>query len=242
MMLLCYAIARRKGYGTVRKKATKKEIWKSFKDAAWALFLPLVLIMGLRTGVFTPTEGGAMCVVYAVLVGRFVYKELRWKDLGKILIESVEGTAGVMFIIATAKALGLYLSWERIPIIISEAVISACSSKAMFLLLTNILLLLIGCFFDGTAALLLIGPLLIPAAQEFGINLIHFGIILSINLTMGGVTPPFGGMMYVSTSITGTTIEGYAKKCVLFLAVMVGCLLLFTYVPQISLLIPNFLS
>ena len=242
MMILCWRIAVKQGYGSVREKARGKEIWKVTKDAAWALFLPFGLIMGLRIGMFTPTEGGAMCVVYALLVGKFVYKELKWSDLKPIIIESVEGTAGVMFIIAAAKAFGLYLSWERVPITISEAIISFCSNKYQFLLLVNLLLLIIGCFFDGTAALLLIGPLLIPAAKSYGIDLIHFGIILSINLTLGGVTPPFGGMMYVATSITGSTIEGYARKALPFLAVMIGCLLLFTYVPDIVLLIPRLLS
>lgn len=245
MLALCGMAAfmsKKRGYKATRENfGTPKEFAMNLKESIWALFLPFGLVMGLRFGVFTPTEAGASCIVYALFVGIVIYRTIKLEHMFQILRESVEATAGIMLIICASIAFGKFLTWERIPMIISEAILSICNTQWQFLLLVNILLIIIGMFFEGGAAMILLAPLLVPAAQSLGVNLIHFGIVMAINLTIAGVTPPFGAMMFVSTSITGCTFSEYCKEvwpwCVLLFAV----LFILTFLPGIILFVPNLL-
>lgn len=243
MMLLTWRISKKRGYKPSRERKTEgKELRKALIDAIPALFVPFGLILGLRFGLFTPTEGGAICVLYSLIVGIFVYKELKLKDIPNVIKESVVNTAGVMFILAGAQTFSLYLTWERLPNMVSEMMIAGISSPIVFLMIVNILLLIVGMFFDGGAAMILLAPLLVPAASALGIDLVHFGIVLAVNLTIAGMTPPFGAMMFVSTSITGTKIEDYTKHALPYIGQLVLCLLLITYIPQLVTFLPNLLS
>ena len=243
LMILTRQISVKRGYKPVtEKKATGKEILIALKDSIWALFMPLGIIMGLRFGIFTPTEAGAVSIVYALIVGKFIYKELKMSDLKHILLESATISAGIMLILAAAQVFGSYLTWEKIPMIISDALTSNISEPWMFLLIVNILLIIIGCFFDGGAAMVLLAPLLVPTAMAMDIDLIYFGIIMAINLTIAGFTPPFGSMMFVTTSITNTKIEDYIRESLPYIAVLVLVLIILSYLPQITMLIPNLLS
>lgn len=243
LMVLVGVIARKRNYKPSRTaKPTAGEVLHSLKDSIWALFLPFGLLMGLRFGIFTPTEAGAMCVVYSVIIGKFVYKELKLSQIPAILKESVTATAGIMFIIGAANAFGSFLTWERIPIIFSEFLINSVSEPWMLLLVVNILLLIVGFFFEGGAAMILLAPLLVPAASAMGIELIHFGIVMAINLTIAGVTPPFGAMMFTTLAITEVPMIDYIKEVIPFLILLIGLLLLFTFVPQIILCVPNLLA
>ncbi len=242
LMATVAVISKKRKYAPSRAKGpTGREVLDHLKESAWALFLPFGILMGLRFGMFTPTEAGAISVFYAVLVGVFVYKELRLKHIEAILMESVEATAGVMFIIAAANAFGSYLTWERIPITITEVLISNISSPAAMLFIIMVLLLVVGCFFEGGAAMVLLAPLLVPAVSKLGVDLVHFGIVMCINLTIAGFTPPFGTMMFVTTSITGVKIEDYIRESIPFIAALIGVLFLLVYVPDIVLFIPNLL-
>lgn len=243
LMVLTYFISKKRNYRPSReKRASIGEFGRTALDSIWALFVPFGLVMGLRMGMFTPTEAGAVCIVYSIIVGAFIYKELKLKDLPSIVMESVTATAGVMFILTGAQAFSSYLTWERLPNAISEFMISNINSPVVFLLMVNLLLLIIGCFFDGGAAMILLAPLLVPAAQALNIDLIHFGIILSINLTVAGFTPPFGSMMFVTTSIAGVKIEDYTREALRYIGCMVLVLLTVTFIPQVSLLVPNLLG
>ncbi len=243
MMLLTWFISKKRGYKATREHFIgMKAFAKALVKSVWALVIPLGIIMGLRLGWFTPTEAGAVCVVYSLFVGLFIYRDLKVSDFKKIMLEAVTATAGVMFILAGAQAFGQYLTWERLPNMVTELIMGGINNKYVFLLVVNILLLVVGCFFDGGAAMILLAPLLVPAAQSFGVDLIHFGIVLSINLTIAGITPPFGSQMFVTTAVTGVTIEQYAKESVPYLLMMVGALLLLTFVPQIVMLLPNLLA
>lgn len=243
LMIVTYFVAKKNQYKPSREKcASPKEITTALLDALWALFVPLGIVMGLRLGWFTPTEAGAICIVYSLFVGKFIYKELRIRNLPAIIRESVEATAGVMFILCASKAFSIYLTWERIPIMISEFMIDNISSATMFLLVCNVLLLVIGFFFDGSAAMILTAPLLVPAAQSLGINLVHFGIIMSINLTIGGITPPFGTMMFTTISIAKVKMQDYMKAALPFIGALVALLLVLTYIPDVILFVPNLLS
>ncbi|WP_019536476.1 TRAP transporter large permease [Paenibacillus ginsengihumi] len=243
LMIAVAIISKKRGYGAIReKRATLKEIFKQLLDSVWALLLPFGIIMGLRVGMFTPTEAGAMSVLYAVVIGAFIYRKLKWSDIPAIIKESIMATAGVMFIIGAANAFGSYLTWERIPLIVSDALINNISDPFVLLLIINLLLLVVGCFLEGGAAMVMLAPLLVPAAAALGVDLVHFGIIMCINLTIAGFTPPFGTMMFVTTSITGVKIEQYTRASLPFLLVLLLVLFLVTYIPQIVLFIPNLLS
>ena len=159
-----------------------------------------------------------------------------------IIKETIASTASIMFLLAAAQALGRYLTWESLPQQISELLVSTFSTKWTYLLAVNILLLVIGCFFDGGAAMVLTAPLLAPAASMLGIDLIHFGIIMAINLTIGGVTPPFGTLMFVTCQITDTKMERFVKAVIPFLISEIVVLFLCTYVPQLVTALPNTLN
>lgn len=243
LMILTRHVSHKRGYKPSREtRATMKEFGKTLIDSIWALFVPFGLVMGLRFGLFTPTEAGAMCIAYALAVGIFIYRELKVKDLIPIIKESVTATAGVMFILSGAQAFSSYLTWERLPNIISEFMLANINSPIVFLMVVNALLLIVGCFFDGGAAMILLAPLLVPAAESLGIDLIHFGIVLCINLTIAGITPPFGSQMFVTTSIAGLKIEDYAKESIPYIGCMILILFLITYIPQITLIVPRLLG
>lgn len=243
MMVVTWMIAKKRNYKPSREKAvTPKELGRAIVDAIPALLVPFGLVLGLRAGIFTPTEAGACCVVYSLVIGFFVYRKLTIKDLPKIIKESVVNTAGVMFILAGAQCFSMYLTWERLPNMISEALINGISSPYVYLLMVNILLLIVGMFFDGGAAMILLAPLLVPAAQALGIDLIHFGIVMAVNLTIAGVTPPFGAMMFITTSITETKIEDYTREILPYIGQLILSLLMITYIPQIVTFLPNLLG
>lgn len=243
LMLINWLISKKRKYKPSREKmGTPKEFWSALKEAIWALFVPFGIIMGLRYGICTPTEAGALCILYSLIVGIFVYRELKISMVKDIIVESVTATAGVMFILCGANVLNGYLTWERIPMMVSEALISGISSKYVFLLVINVLLLVLGCFFDGSAAILLLAPLLVPVAEVLGIDLIHFGIIMCINLCIGGFTPPFGVQMFTTCAITGCSVDKYTKDALPLVGTLVVVLLLLTYVPGIVMFVPNLLS
>lgn len=243
LMILNWLISRKRNYKPSREKmGTPKEFGKALKESIWALFVPFGIVMALRLGICTPTEAGAMCILYSVIIGAFVYKELKLSMIKDILIESVTATAGVMFVLAGANVLNGYLTWERIPMMISEALTAGISSKYVFLLVVNLMLLMIGCFFDGGAAMVLLAPLLVPVAEAMGIDLIHFGIVMCINLTIAGFSPPFGSQMFTTCAIANCSIERYAKQALPFMGALVAVLLILTYIPDIVLLVPNLLA
>jgi len=240
LMVTVSVVSRRRGYRPARdRRASAREIGRQVLDSSWALFLPFGLLLGLRFGIFTPTEAGAICVLYAVLVGAFVYKQLKWTQLPAILLESAEATAGVMFIICAAQAFGSYLTWEGIPLAVSAALTEHISSPWVMLLVINLVLLFIGFFFEGGAAMVLMAPLFVPVAKALGIDLVHFGILMSINLTIAGFTPPIGTMMFITLSIARVRMEDYVREAWPFLLVLIAVLLLITFVPGIVLFLPN---
>lgn len=243
LMVMNWIISRKRNYKPSRERmGTPKEFLSALKESVWALFIPFGLVMMLRLGVCTPTEAGAMCILYSIIIGAFVYKELKVSMIRDIVKESVTATAGVMFILAGANVINGYLTWERIPMMISDALTAGISSKYVFLIIVNVMLLLVGCFFDGGAAMILLAPLLVPVAEAMGIDLVHFGIVMCINLTIAGFTPPFGSQMFTTCAITGCSIEDYAKDAVPFVVTLVIILLLMTYIPQIVMFVPNLLS
>lgn len=240
LMITVSIISRKRGYGATReKRATGKEIALQMKDSIWALLLPFGIILGMRVGFFTPTEAGAMAVLYCLFIGFFIYKELKIEHLAGIVKETVYGTSSVMFIIIGAGVFGQYLNWERIPHIIGEYLMNITSSPIAFLLIVNGILLLIGMFIEGGAAMIILAPLLIPTAIKLGIDPIHFGIVMIVNIMIGGITPPFGSMMFLTCSIVDVPIKEFVKETVPFILALFIVLLIVTFCPKFMLLLPN---
>lgn len=240
MFLLNHFICKKKGYQAERSARTDgKTLWKLFKEAAWALAIPFILILGLRIGAFNATEGAALIAAYSLFVGKFVYKELKWEHIPAILREAVHGVGPVLLILCSSNVLSYYLSWERIPHQLTQIMIQLCNNKYVFLILVNVLMLVVGMFLDSFAAMIIIAPLFAPIAEAFGIDLIHFGLMLCLNITIGCITPPFGSYIFVVSSTGRIKMESLYKELVPFIVVCLIVLLLVTYVPWISTAIPN---
>ena len=240
MMLTVTILSRRRKYGKTReKRASFIEILRGARHALLALFMPLGFIMGIRFGMFTPTEGGAMAVLYCFIVGAFVYRELKLKDVIPILRETFSSTAEVLFIVIGANLFGFYLSWERIPESISQIILQFTGNKYIFLFAINVLLFIMGMFMEAAPVIIILIPLLLAPLQKMGINMIHFGIIMVLNLQIGGITPPFGSMMFIVCQMLNLPMDKFAKANMPFLGASILVLMLITYIPVISLLLPG---
>ncbi len=240
LMVSVHVMSVRRGYRPTRpRRARVGEVLRSGRTALLALALPLVIIVGIRFGMFTPTEAGSVAVVYAFVLGALVYREMKGSELKKALVESVAATANIMLIIAAASGFSKVLTWERVPHVITEAVTGVVSGPATFLLLANVFLLILGMFLEGNAALIVLTPILIPVAKAFGIDPVHFGIVFIFNLSIGTITPPMGTVMFTTCSITGVKIDEFLRQAVPFWIALVVCLLMITYVPAVSLWLPR---
>lgn len=236
LMIVVYIISIKRGYKASRDKmSSPREILKQFFISIWALFIPFAIIMGMRFGIFTPTEAGGVAVAFATIVGFFVYKELRLEHISIILMDTVKGTGAVMAIIASARVFGYYLTLERIPQMITEFLTNMTSSPIILLMVINVILLFVGMFLEGGAALVILAPLLVPAVRMFGIDPVHFGIIFIVNIMIGGLTPPFGSMMFTVCSITELKLEDFVKEVWPFILCLLGVLMLVTYSETVAL-------
>ena len=240
LMSVVHIISKRRGYGRERsRRAPFRELLRHARAAAWALFLPALILGGLRFGAFTPTEAGAVAAAYAVFVGVFVYREIRWRHLGPIISESLAATAVVMLILGAANALMWVLTWERVPVKMAQTLFAVSDNPYVLLLLINVLLLFLGCVMEGTALLIIVTPILVPVITKLGVDPVHFGLIVVLNLTIGAVTPPVGTILYTVCSIVGLTIEEFTREILPFLVALVAVLLVVTYVPPVVLWLPN---
>ena len=210
----------------------------SFRGAFLALMVPVGIVVGIRFGIFTPTEAGAMAVLFAVIVG-LLYGELKLRHVVPVLRQTVQATAIVLLVICTANAFGYYMTWEQIPAAIAEAMLALTTNPVLLLLLINLLLIVVGMFIEGSAALILLTPILVPVILEVGIDPVHFGIVMVLNLTIAGVTPPLGTLMFTACSITGVSIGRFVRAAIPFYAVLFAVLLLLTFIPFLSLWLPN---
>ena len=240
LMVSVHFIAIKRGYLPTRdKRASGKEIAKQCADSLWALLFPLGIVLGIRIGLFTPSEAGAFAVAYCLFVGVFIYKGLRWEHLPRIFVETINGTATVILVIVAANVFGYYMTWEMIPMHLTTMLLNVTSNKWLMLLLVNVLLLIMGMFLEGGAALIIVAPLLIPVVTKLGVDPIHFGAMCIVNIMIGGLTPPFGSMMFTCVSITGCKMGEFIREVQPFILALIIALLLLTYIPGLSLLLPN---
>lgn len=193
---------------------------------------------GIRFGFFTPTEAGAIAVIYAIIVG-YIHRQFSVKALPAIMKETVIATSTVMFIICAASTFSFYLSWERLPVQVANAMLAITDNPYLLLLIINLLLVAVGMFIEGGAALIILTPILVPIITKVGIDPVHFGIVMVLNLTIAGVTPPLGTLMFTACSISKVSVKEFVKEVLPFLAMLIAVLLLLTFVPQISLWLPS---
>lgn len=214
---------------------TRAQRIKAFRDAFLGLLLPIFVLGGIYGGVFTPTEAAAMAVLYSLIVSLFVYREMTLKDLARVTVASARMSAMIMFIIANAILFSFVLTSERIPDQITNLFINLDLSWFTFLLVVNAFLLLVGCFMETSSAILILAPIFLPVATRLGVNPIHFGIIMVMNLEIGMVTPPFGLNLFVASGISKLSVVRVAKASAPSALVLLAALLVVTYVPDISL-------
>lgn len=235
-MAAAYFFIYKRGYALCEMEHRRKvDIKKAFLEGIWALLMPVIILGGVYSGIFTPTESAIVATVYALFVGKFIYKELTLAVTYKALVKAAIVSSTIMLLVATANFFGWVMAILNIPAMIMKFMMGAMGTKVMFLLVSNVIFLICGMFVDTTVIILLLIPLLYTAAAQLGINLIHYGAIACINLSMGMVTPPFGTSLFVAANMTGQKIEPMYKEAIPYC--LMGCLgiLLVTYIEPLSM-------
>jgi C4-dicarboxylate transporter DctM subunit len=240
LMGVAYFMARRRGYAVRAERVTVVEFFLRFKDALLALLMPAIILGGIFAGIMTPTESAAVAVFYALIVGMFVFRELKLRDLGPIFLRSGLVTAFIMLIVGVARIFSDLLSIEQIPQQLSQALLAITQTPWVILLLINIFLLFVGCVMDTSAAIIILVPVLLPVAKSIGVDPLTFGIIMCINLIIGLATPPLGVCLFVASGIAKISVERLVLAIWPFLLVEIAVLLLITYVPGLALAVPRF--
>jgi len=221
------------------KRLSVKSVAGGLFDAALALIMPLILIGGIVLGIFTPTEAAAVAVLYALIVGFIIYRKLTVRRLLRQLYDTALLTGAILMILGFAHLFGWILAAEDVPGSVARAITAVTQNRILVLLMINVLLLIVGTFMETLASVILLTPILLPLAESIGIDPIHFGIIMVVNLNIGLATPPLGVCLIVAAPLAETSIERIARAAIPFLLVMVGVLLLITYIPELVMFIPN---
>jgi C4-dicarboxylate transporter DctM subunit len=220
-------------------RATLREVLVAGRDSLWGLLLLVIILGGIYGGVFTPTEAAGVSAVYAFFVAVFIYRDIGLKQVPNVLVDAARVTVMLMFIIANALLFAHVLTTERIPQVIAEQIVAMGMAPWQFLIVVNILLLIAGNFMEPTGIILILAPILFPIATHLGIDPIHLGIIMVVNLEIGMVTPPVGLNLFVTSGITGMSIVQVVRAALPWLSVLLVFLVIVTYVPQLSIWLPG---
>lgn len=242
LMSVVWYISRKRGYqpaATERPKA--REIWRAVVDAKWALLFPVALLIGIRAGVFTPSEIGAFAVFYAVVVGAFLHKELTWKGFDEALSEGVLDVGIIMFVILMSGPLGYAIIFEQTPQAMAQWMLGLSSNPNVIVLLILLLLLILGTALESTVMVLLLTPIFVPIITKLGVDPVHFGIVMMSVVTLGSMTPPVGPAMFACCSILDTSMEEYTVECLPFLAMICFVIMVLVFLPGVVLFLPNLL-
>ncbi|WP_036609674.1 TRAP transporter large permease [Oribacterium sp. P6A1] len=240
LMIAVAIISKKRDYKPEHEKFPPlSEVFKGLIDNIWALLFPVILIVGIRFGIFTPSEAGAFAVVYALVIGMFVYKELTVKKLIECLSTTAIDLAVIMFIIICSNAFGYAIVTGRLPQTLATAITALSNNRYVVLFVVMLFVFFAGMFMEATANVLLLTPIFLPIMQNYGIDPVHFGVMYMILITMGGMTPPIGVTMYTTCSILGCSVETYTKESIPFVAAIVVLLVLLAAFPQLVLFLPN---
>jgi C4-dicarboxylate transporter, DctM subunit len=236
LMLFVWIYCKFKGYGK-NDGDGRLGFVKATLQAGWALIMPVIILGGIYGGVFTPTEASAVAVFYALIVGMLIYREIKWTDLYMILRKSVMSSAVIMFIIANAGLFAFLITRAGVPDAIGHWLQEVLKSPALFLLGVNAALFVIGMFIETSAAIIVLAPILAPVAVHFGVDPVHFGLIMVVNLALGMITPPFGVNLFAACTVAKISLDRIVPYLIPFVLVVLGCLMLITYIPGISLVL-----
>ena len=240
-MAVIYFMAKKRGYVN-RVRFSAKEALTILLQALPCLLLIVIVIGGIISGIFTATEGSVVAVVYSLILSLFFYKSISWRDLPKIFKESAEMTGSIIFLIGVSSIMSWVMAFTGIPSAISNALLGLTNNKYVILLIINVILLIVGTFMDMTPACLIFTPIFLPVCTALGMNAIHFGIMLIMNLCIGSITPPVGTTLFVGVKVGNVTIETVIGKLLIFFGVIFAALLLVTYIPALSMWLPGLMG
>jgi len=241
MMIVSWVLAKKRGIVT-EGNFSLVAIAKAFKDSFFALLTPVIIIGGIYGGIFTPTEAAAVAGVYGILIGMFIYKELKFKDFPKIIFQAVIGTTMIMLLVGAANVFGWLLTNLQIPHKIAEYVVSVTSSPIMFLMAMNLLLLIAGTMVNASAAVVILTPIFLPVAKTLGIDPLFFGVLMVVNLAIGCITPPVGLDLFVASAITKVPIERVMTASLPYLFALLVTLMILTIFPWFITVLPSMLQ
>ncbi|KYZ75983.1 C4-dicarboxylate ABC transporter [Anaerosporomusa subterranea] len=242
LMVTVDYIAKKRGYKPTRdKKPSMKEVVVATKDAVWGLMLMVIILGGIRYGIFTPTEAGAVTVIYSLIVG-IAYRETKWADIKLALLESARANGSIMLILMASAGFAWILTWEGVASDVTGMMTGLTTSPALFLLIINVFLLVVGMFLDGNAAIVVLTPLLMPTVHAMGIDPVHFGITMIFNLSIGAITPPFGTTMFLTCNLSGVKLDDYMKEIWPFYVALLVALAVTTYYPPLSLILAELVN
>lgn len=242
LMIVVYAISLKRNYPKSEKPLLWLEFRNGLRDASLALIMPIIIIFGIRGGVFTPTEGGAIAAVYSLIIGVLFYRSLKIKDVIESFTTSGIVAAVILLVVSTSNPFGWLLSLSQASEHIARAVLGFTSNKYIILLLINLFLLFMGMIMEGNAIILLLAPILVPIVTSLGVDPLHFGLVMLINLSIGLITPPVGLNLFIASPLMGTTIERLSKAILPFLALELLLLLIFTYIPKVVVFLPRLMG
>ncbi len=217
------------------EKATKEEIWHSLKEGAWALLLPVIIVGGFRSGIFTPTEAGAVAAMYSLIIALFVYREMKFRDLFEVLFAAAETTAIVMLLVAASAVSAFLITLAEVPLMVVELMQPLVDSPTLLMLCIMLFIMVVGMVMDLTPTVLILVPVLMPLIKDAGINPVYFGVLFILNCSIGLITPPVGNVLNVITGVSRLPFEACVKGVLPYLAAMLGLLLLFTLFPSLIL-------
>lgn len=238
LMAACYLIARKRGYGAASRSGPRQPLWRTFLRAGPALLTPVIVLGGMVAGIVTATEAAAVAVLYSLIVG-LVYRELTWRDVPKMLSEVVVTTAVVYLLLGVFNLLGWILAVEQIPQAVTSAFLAMTDDPMLVLLIVNVVLLLLGILIEPVPLMVILGPILVPVITKYGIDPVHFGVIFVLNICIGLITPPIGTNMFITCSIADCSVADFTRESLPFLLALVLALMMITYVPSITLLLPK---
>ena len=239
LMLATYIYSKKKGWQGVARERNMKTFIKAFWDAKWALMVPVIILGGIYGGIMTPTEEAALAAFYGLVVGVFVYRELNLKNIVPCFMDACSTSAIVIILMAMATIFGNIMTIEQVPATIASAMLSLTQNKIMILLLINVLLLIVGTFMEALAAIVILTPILLPIVTKVGVDPVHFGVLMVVNLAVGFVTPPVGVNLFVAAGVADAKIERLAKVALPLVGIMIAILLLITYIPALPMLLVN---
>ena len=228
-----YFVAKKNGWIGNGRRFNFRALWVSFKEAFWALLSPVIILGGIYSGYFTPTEAAAVSCVYTFIIGTFVYKEIRWQEFKDCMMDTIVAAGATTFAVGMATSFSYILTLEQIPVTVSSFVLSLTENKILILLAINLFLMVVGMFMDNICSCTILAPILLPVVASYGVDPVHFGIFMSMNLAIGFITPPYGANLFVGSAIGKIPFQRIVKWIWGFIAAAVIVLLVCTYFPQL---------